>query len=312
MQLQRTHHRWSHTALAWLSVLILAITSACDTTTQQSGQDQAPSEGQLEDDSDQSAPSGGEAKGMLEDTVSVIRAARDVAKGTPLTDDNVTAEDVPRQFLPPNPILEDEFDIYAGQPVSSDIQEGAMVLASDFAVSEASGDLSARVPPDMRALPIGFGNLREVCEALRPGDRIDVVGTFAVDEDGDFHVGEAGSKPAGRVTMTLLQVVTVLAVGPETSAPGGSKERANCSEFDTITVAVTQEEAELLSAAKDSGELMLMLRNPDDLEVKPVERRPAGEMLDSVEELNKRRKATIRKPPEPPGRKGVMLPADDD
>jgi hypothetical protein len=44
----------------------------------------------------------------------------------------VTIEEVPVRFLPPRPILEADLMAYEGLTLLVDIQEGAMLLESDF------------------------------------------------------------------------------------------------------------------------------------------------------------------------------------
>ncbi len=68
--------------------------------------------------------------------VEVVKAARNIPAGTPLTKDRITTEMVPERFLPPNPLLIEDLNIYLGIPFAVNVEEGAMVLASDFSVHE--------------------------------------------------------------------------------------------------------------------------------------------------------------------------------
>ena len=76
---------------------------------------------------------------LVEDQVAVIKAARTIPAGTKLTKDKVTTENVPRKFLPPNPLLESDLNIYLDSPVAVNIEDGAMILTSARACHDDRG-----------------------------------------------------------------------------------------------------------------------------------------------------------------------------
>ena len=71
-------------------------------------------------------------RGVPRDPVTVIKAKDDLLAGTPLTKDHIIAVDIPEKFLPPNPLLEQDLQIYLGTPLAVNLEEGAMILTSDF------------------------------------------------------------------------------------------------------------------------------------------------------------------------------------
>ena len=92
---------------------------------------------------------------------------------------------------------------------------------------------------------------------LRPGHRVDILGTFSRD-------GRRGD----RITATLLQNVLLLATGQDLGKgqePG--KETEGQGRFGTVTLSVGLEEAQLLSLAATQGILSLVLRGYQDLTV---------------------------------------------
>ena len=95
-----------------------------------------------------------EKKELIGVQKSVVKAARDIPAGTPLSKDLITIEEVPERYLPPNYIDKKEADIYLGTPLAVKVKEGAMILASDFSVSEVSRDLSSKIPLGERGLSI--------------------------------------------------------------------------------------------------------------------------------------------------------------
>jgi pilus assembly protein CpaB len=88
---------------------------------------------------------------------------------------------------------------------------------------------------------------------VKPNDHVDILGTFMKPEKKEW------------VTITLLQNVTVLAVGSRLfSKDRGSSETASSRGDQTVTVLVTPEEAELLTFSVDKGKISLSLRNQND------------------------------------------------
>ncbi len=88
-----------------------------------------------------------EHEALVADQVEVVKAARNIPAHTSMTKDRITTEKVPRKYLPPNPLLESELNIYLGTPVMKNVEEGAMILTSDFSVKEVSRGLPPVVSP---------------------------------------------------------------------------------------------------------------------------------------------------------------------
>jgi pilus assembly protein CpaB len=109
--------------------------------------------------------------------------------------------------------------------------------------------LSARIKPRGRAVAIDVQERSAVGLWVRPGDRVDVVGSL---RDSDTQ------QPR---TATLLQNVEVLATGK--AEPGAADD----GRYSTVTLLAAPDEAEMLALAQEAGTLTLLLRNPDDVDV---------------------------------------------
>lgn len=241
----------------------------------------------------------------------VMVAATDIAPGTPLTEELISTKEVPAQFLPANPLLREDLAYYLDQPVSGSIDAGDMILTSDFVVAEVARTLSARVPTGERAMTMPVDAISGVGGLLQPGDRVDILGTFPVGQEDEL-IPEAGGRDSiGFVTMTLLQNVTLLAVGQRISDMGDGQYFAG---YSNVTLSLTPDEAELMIIAQTRGELTLLLRNREDMDTVPVTRRTLREVLEELDVLNRERKErVIRRPtPCPPGeernRDGECIP----
>ena len=154
--------------------------------------------------------------------------------------------------------------------------------------------LSADVRSHYRAMSISVNGPASVSGMVRPGDSVDVIGTFDFpDDDGKIRRGDP-------VTCTILQKVLVLATGSETAksrpAAGMGSMRSQQG-YSTVTLAVTPREAEMLAFAEQvRGRLVLTLRNRNDMETE--EELPNVNFTTirkEIEDLNRERNPTDRR-----------------
>lgn len=231
-----------------------------------------------------------EKEELVRDQVEVVKAARNIPAGTPLAKDKITTEQVPQRFLPPNPLLENDLNIYLGTPLAVNVEEGAMILTSDFSVQEVSRTLSTKIPPEERAMSIAVDAISGVSGLLRPGDRVDILGTFPIGTKDQVVTNEKGEEGVGYVTMTMLQNVTLLATGQELSDVTSSEnQQGRGSSYATVTLSVTIDEAELLTIAQTRGKMTLLLRNREDVDVSTVSKRTLREVMEELEIIQRRR-----------------------
>ena len=104
-----------------------------------------------------------------------------------------------------------------------------------------------------RAMSIPVDQASSKDGLLQPNDHVDILGTFMKPEKKEW------------VTITLLQNVTVLAVGASLFSTDREVSETVSSRGDqTVTVLVTPEEAELLTFAVDKGKISLSPRNENN------------------------------------------------
>ena len=188
--------------------------------------------------------------------VTILVAGEDIAVGARLAKANLAVREVPEAYVHQSSIRKGEENQIIGRPVADKISQGQPLLWSDFELqkSAAARRLSAAVPKGQRALTIPVDASGSVAGMLRPGDHVDILGTFARTQ-GDY------------ATVTLLQNVLVLATGElrggegEAEAPATGGNRT----FNNITVSVDSEEAELLVFAMQRGPVNIALRSQDDV-----------------------------------------------
>ncbi len=187
--------------------------------------------------------------------VTILVAGEDIPAGARLAKANLAVRDVPEAYVHQSSIRKGEENQIIGRPVADKISQGQPLLWSDFELqkSAATRRLSAAVQKGQRALTLPVDQSGSLAGMLRPGDHVDILGTFARAQQ-DY------------ATVTLLQNVLVLATGEvrgggenEESSAGGTRT------FNNITVSVDPEEAELLVFAMQRGPVNVALRSQDDV-----------------------------------------------
>lgn len=118
--------------------------------------------------------------------------------------------------------------------------------------------LADDIQPSMRGVSIPVSGASGVSGMLRPNDTVDVLGSFVLPSE------TSDVKEAEMVTFTVLQNVTILAVGDKTNQ--SLEDSRGAGSYGTVTLHVTPREAEVLVFAQQmKGKLFLTLRNPSDV-----------------------------------------------
>jgi Flp pilus assembly protein CpaB len=148
-------------------------------------------------------------------------------------------------------------------PLRVGVQAGDILLFRHFDASVDPGVLP-EIPPGMKAISIPAGQIDSVSYFIKPGDQVDVLGTF-MGSDRSPGGAEQNSDLFEVSTRPILQAVRVLAVG-EQYRPA---ERQVIEPYSSITLLVTPEEAAKLIFARDffNVTMTLVLRGENDPEV---------------------------------------------
>jgi len=159
----------------------------------------------------------------------------------------------------------------AGKTAAADIKKGSFITA--FMIEGEGGSLAGKIPAiGLRAFSIPVSGVNALSGMLKPGNRVDIIGTFR-----DVRVG-GYAEPS---SYTILQNVCVLALG--NSSEGGT--------YNSVTVSVTPDEAEILSLAVNSGTVItLSLRKTGDDEIVELSRKRYGDIFNMKASLNEKRK----------------------
>jgi pilus assembly protein CpaB len=192
--------------------------------------------------------------------IAVVAAAHDIPRGTVIERDDLGKLDIFERQAPDMVVMvEDvmlilgkrtEFEIKAGKPIQWSLIEGG---------SPVDQGLAPTIHPGLRAISLAVGGAAAVSGMVQPNDRVDVLGTFPLPSPSA--PGEMET-----VTLTVLQDVTVLAVGQTLAKQAQRARQAARTTYSSVTLEVTPREAELLVFAQQArGQLALSLRNPTDV-----------------------------------------------
>jgi pilus assembly protein CpaB len=125
----------------------------------------------------------------------------------------------------------------------TEIFEGEQVISDMLAPADVGASLSYVVPKGMRAVTLAMNEVADVAGFVAPGDRVDIVGTVT-----------AGGAP--ETSRIFLQNVLVLAAAQQADQKPGQPAKVTTS----VTLALTPEQVEALTAIDNSGKVRLALR----------------------------------------------------
>ncbi len=180
-----------------------------------------------------------------ENWLPVVIAAQNIGPRTKITRDMVRVEHYPKELIAEGVFVKPE-------DVETHITKETIKAKDQIRRSSLLGEgeamtLAIKVSPGMRAIAIGGGEVQFVGTQIQPTDRVDILATYQ------------DSRTRLELTRMILQNVLVLAVNRgKTDADG--KEGANSS----MTIEVTPEQTELITAAERSGSLRVSLRSVRD------------------------------------------------
>lgn len=169
--------------------------------------------------------------------VPVVLAATDLPRGTELTRSMVSEGEIPERFVPPGAL--GSVDQIEGRILAADLTAGEPLTAARLA--PPGGPVASLVPPGLRAVPVTAAIPRS---ALVPGDRVDVLVTFAS--------GAASGGPHAETVASEAEVLLVVEAA-------GFEEPVDAA---TVLLLVTPETAERVAYARALGDLSLTIAPP--------------------------------------------------
>ncbi len=184
----------------------------------------------------------------------VIVASQDLTAGTIITDKNLEVTPYPKKYIHPNTMYSRDMKLILGQRILGDVSKGQPILITDVGGElKPGGEFATTIRKDDRAVTLIVDEATSLSGLIRPNDHVDILVTLR----------ERTREGTGMTTITLLQNVTVIAVGAAFGRAGSGQGRMA---YNTVTVSVSPEEAEILVFVQEQGKISLALRNPENLE----------------------------------------------
>jgi pilus assembly protein CpaB len=178
-------------------------------------------------------------------TAGVVVAAIPLPVGSTINPNQLSVTPWPKENLPKDGFSDP--NALAGRVAMRDFVAGEPVVESKLVPTQkTAGLLSLKVPSGMRAFSVKVNEVVGVGGFIIPDARVDVLVTTAV----------SAQRQQEQVSKTVLEDVLVLAAGQATEVKDNKPVTVN-----TVTLAVTPEDAERLALASNDGHIQLVLRN---------------------------------------------------
>lgn len=264
----------------------------------------------------QSKPAGDQvAKVQTVKTKTLVVANRYLMPGEVIQSTDVRQADWPKEYYPTEAIFIEENDI-VGRAVKIDVFPGQPIYRFNLTGTKSKGGLPLLIPQGMRAITIATTEVKGVAGLIKPGDRVDVIGNFTYPVN--MVGGEKGNMQDASISQTILQNVKVLAVSQQVdevdpeivndvdnrfskTSGGGKKSNEGSDSTDSnasrsggvkvdtsalnakvatsVTLAVTPDQAQVVSLAEYKGDLKLVLRPEEDNNEEAVLGTSEGDMI---------------------------------
>jgi pilus assembly protein CpaB len=190
-------------------------------------------------------------------TTRVLAAVRDIQIGTVLAANDLTTTEI-AGTVPKGVLIKPEDAI--GRGVLSDLYQGELIDDGRLAATGSGGGLASTIPPGMRACAVKVDDVVGISGFATPGMRVDVI--------------ISGTPPSitnqfqsqGTEVRTLLQNIEVLSAGTDIQ-----KDASGPKQVQVVNLLVTPEQAQLLSLASNQAHIQLVLRNPLDTKITPID-----------------------------------------
>jgi pilus assembly protein CpaB len=195
-------------------------------------------------------------------------AQTDIPAQVPITPGDVAIKEIPAEYLQPGAVTSLEEVI--GQITAVEIAAGEQIIKTKLTPSVKIGKTLAEITPEgKRAIPVAVDNIADIAGLIKPGDYVDV---FALISPPPGR-GQTPPKASSPNLVSLFQDIKILTVGTEfgqtpqtraTSAPAAK----------VVTLALSPQEAVLLSFVQEHGKIKLALRSSEDTKkefIKPVD-----------------------------------------
>jgi len=148
-------------------------------------------------------------------------------------------------------------DAYAGWVARLPIAAGEPLNETKIIAPGNRGFLAAVLRPGMRAVSVPVSTTSGISGFVFPGDQVDLIVTYAVQELPRPGQQNPGPLPDHKVSETVLRDIRVIGIDQKLDVKSGE---ANAN-LKTATLEVTPKDSEIIALASEMGKLSLSLRS---------------------------------------------------
>ena len=193
--------------------------------------------------------------------VTVVIAARDIPAKTKLSEEMLAEATARRDKIPDG--IATSIGRVVDKYTTVAIAKGKPIFLTNLTVPQKKETwqfLATRIPPGKRAVTISVDEIASVAGMVMPGDYVDLVGMVSIP------TADSSSKTtSGMTTLPLFQNILVLAVGQNLNpAPSVTTKQEGGVQTNTVTLALSPQEASIIAFISEQGKIRMVLRSPAD------------------------------------------------
>jgi pilus assembly protein CpaB len=186
---------------------------------------------------------------------SILVAAANLPAGTLLKPEHLKWQAWPQNAITPAFFAQSQSKIedFIGAVVRRGVVAGEPIQATAVVKPGERGFLAAVLKPGMRAISIGVGDVTGVAGLMLPGDRVDLLLTHPLPDQGD---NSEGSNQTRHASETVLENIRILAIDQTLD---DIKDQPVSGKVATLEV--TPKQAEMLAVVVELGRVQFSLRS---------------------------------------------------
>jgi len=212
-----------------------------------------------------------EAEPEAEQMIRVIVPRKNLSRGDRIERSMLASRSIPLKFAPANVLQAKDIEKVVDRTLLSNVSYGRPMTFEAITKLKAVS-FSDVVEIGRRARSMRVTEVDSIDGLLRPGDRIDLMGTFQLSDLGyDAGQGNSGSSSSDESVLAVLENVEVLESARvdkngrryENKVDKNSKDGVDLN-FTLLTLNLTPRQIARLELAEVTGSLFAVLRNPKD------------------------------------------------
>jgi pilus assembly protein CpaB len=184
---------------------------------------------------------------------SMVVAAIDIPYGQKVEEQHVKLVTISKDFIPSGAFSSK--DEVIGRVAKSDTIAGDILRDSRFVEHLEGSTLASLIGVNKRAISVRVDDVIGVSGFLLPGNRVDILATHRKDKK--------------YLTDTVLRDIKVLAIDQSAATKANEPVIVRA-----VTLEVDSKQAEVVVKASNEGSIQLALRNPNELTVAEVKKKP--------------------------------------